>query len=473
MSHLTHAHHNTNSTPNYLRLTSLIRELSQLSGVDYALVTLTSRADAATSHDTYSDTSSSSSSSSSVPHSLAPFDGRHFSIYASSGFKGHFGAVVEDHLVPALIEHKQAQNLPRTVMDLTNVEALLQYLAACLYLLQQETCKNIARTWIKFIEPKKQSKYPYKRGMETAPPWWPRNVTHKEPDHLQKNERISLLSHLLLYSDFPLESLMEATNDNKDVVPSPKRVFVEQAFDIAHVYRLLNRTQHPSDGSFNLAPYTSYQVIHVHSLTYGQNRYERKEEPVSRSSSRNSTSVSYRGFGTSLPTEDNRAGAAIKRELNSSSPMMLSPGYPHGSVTPRLPMEPILSRNEPPRGYFKPQFAAPEPYRAPLPPTTLQPSSDAASKYHHYSNHYSAAVPYTTSSSYTTQQQSLGAHSAYYGGYYGQQPLNETHQMRSPPSSASSANTSLDANEEFMSATSMKRSIAVDDVRPLKRAVSR
>lgn len=471
MSHLT-------NTPNSLRLSSLVRELSQLSGVDFALVTLTARSDISSAHDTYVDTSS-------VPHSLAPFDGRHFSIYASSAFKGHFGGLVEDDLVPALLEHKQAQNLPRTVMDLTNTEALLQYLAACLYLLQQETCKNIARTWIKFIEPKKQSKYPYKRGMETAPPWWPRHVTHKEPDHLQKNERIGLLSHLLLYSNFSLESLMEATNDNKEVVPSPKRVFVEQAFEIAHVYRLLNRTQHPSDGSFNLAPYTSYEVIHVHSLTYGQNRYERKDDPVSRTSSRNSSGV-YRGFGTSLPIEDNRAagGVGIKREYAPSSPM-LSPGYPHlvvhgssslggsGSATPRLPMEPLLSRNEPPRGYFKPQFSAHEPYRAP--PPVLQSSSDPSSKYHHYSSHYSAAAaaaaaPYH---GYTTQQ-SLGAHSAYYGGYYGQQPLTETHQMRSPPSSASSANISVDsAEEQYVSGTNMKRSIAAEDVRPLKRSVSR
>lgn len=458
MSHLS-------NTPNCLRLTSLVRELSQLSGVDFALVALTARSDMST-HDTYVDTCS-------VPLCLAPFDGRHFSIYASSGFKGHFGALVEDHLVPALVEHKQAQNLPRTVMDLTSTEALLQYLAACLYLLQQETCKNIARTWIKFIEPKKQSKYPYKRGMETAPPWWPRNVTHKEPDHLQKNERIGLLTHLLLYSNFSLESLMEATNDNKEVVPSPKRVFVEQAFEIAHVYRLLNRTQHPTDGSFNLAAYTSYEVIHVHSLTYGQNRYERKEDPVSRTSSRNSGF--YRGFGTSLPTEDNRvAGASIKREYAPSSPM-LSPGYPHlvhgsvsGSATPRLSMETILSRDEPPRGYFKPQFSAPEPYRAP--PPVLQ-SSEPSSKYHHYSSHYSAAAAVAPYTSYT--QQSLGAHSAYYGGYYGQQLLTETHQMRSPPSSASSANTSVEAAEECISGTSTKRPIAVDDVRPLKRSVSR
>ncbi|AOW06701.1 hypothetical protein B0I73DRAFT_132247 [Yarrowia lipolytica] len=455
------SHHLPVPNASNLRLASLVRELSQLSGVDFALVTLSTTP---INDDTCSETA--------VSHSLPLLEGRHFSLFASSEFKGHIGAVVDENLVPALVEHKQAQDLPRTLIDLTNTEALLAYLAACLFLLQQETCKNIARTWIKFIEPKKQSKYPYKRGSCTAPPWWPRGVTHKEPDHLQKNERINLLTHLLLYSDFSLETLMEATNENRDVVPSPKRVFVDQAFDIAQVYRFLHRSSHPNDGSVDMSRYTNYEVIHVHALTYGQNRYERKDEP------RMSSRAPYRSFGMSLPTEDNR-GMILKRECSSSSPIMLSPGYPgsincaynglytaygshSGSTTPRMTMEPVLprneslvSRNEPPRGYFKPHFS-PETYRAPPP---AQPSNSSASKYH-YPGHYGTSYTYT-------QQ----PHNPYYvNGYYAQQSVGEI-QMRSPPSSSSSANTSVDSNEDF--GLSAKRSMAVDDVRPLKRPVSR
>jgi Protein of unknown function (DUF2841) len=58
---------------------------------------------------------------------------------------------------------------------------------------QQTACKLIAKHWIKAIEPKKQSRYPYTGG--EAPPWWPKPwgsardevVTHKEPDHQKKN----------------------------------------------------------------------------------------------------------------------------------------------------------------------------------------------------------------------------------------------------------------------------------------------
>jgi hypothetical protein len=52
--------------------------------------------------------------------------------------------------------------------------------------LQQETCRLVVKNWIKVIEPKKQSKFPYNRGDECRPGWWPENIRHREPDHLQK-----------------------------------------------------------------------------------------------------------------------------------------------------------------------------------------------------------------------------------------------------------------------------------------------
>lgn len=52
--------------------------------------------------------------------------------------------------------------------------------------LQQQTCKIIIKSWIKVIEPKKQTRYPYNRGEDGKPAWWPDHVRHKEPDHLVK-----------------------------------------------------------------------------------------------------------------------------------------------------------------------------------------------------------------------------------------------------------------------------------------------
>ena len=52
--------------------------------------------------------------------------------------------------------------------------------------LQQATCKLVVKAWIKVIEPKKQMKFPYNKGEELRPAWWPEGVRHREPDHLSK-----------------------------------------------------------------------------------------------------------------------------------------------------------------------------------------------------------------------------------------------------------------------------------------------
>lgn len=52
--------------------------------------------------------------------------------------------------------------------------------------LQQATCKLVVKNWIKVIEPKKQMKFPYNKGEDLKPQWWPEGVRHREPDHLSK-----------------------------------------------------------------------------------------------------------------------------------------------------------------------------------------------------------------------------------------------------------------------------------------------
>lgn len=58
---------------------------------------------------------------------------------------------------------------------------------------QQSACKLIAKAWIKVVEPKKQSNYPYTGNL--IPDWWPRRygpkptdvLRFKEPDHLYRD----------------------------------------------------------------------------------------------------------------------------------------------------------------------------------------------------------------------------------------------------------------------------------------------
>ncbi|GFF90509.1 hypothetical protein IFM47457_08512 [Aspergillus lentulus] len=75
--------------------------------------------------------------------------------------------------------------------------------------LQQINCRTIAKAYVKLVEPRKQVNYPYNgrkliagisRQLDpemTKPAWWPHGVTHREPDHLPKAERVRLLVHIL------------------------------------------------------------------------------------------------------------------------------------------------------------------------------------------------------------------------------------------------------------------------------------
>ena len=68
----------------------------------------------------------------------------------------------------------------------------------------QIDCRFIAKKWIKRIAPKKQVNNPYNGGKDmhnengnpelTKPAWWPPSVRHKEPDHLHKPGKSTVLS---------------------------------------------------------------------------------------------------------------------------------------------------------------------------------------------------------------------------------------------------------------------------------------
>lgn len=80
-------------------------------------------------------------------------------------------------------------------LDITNEEEVNTFFETRLRQMQQLVCKVVAKCWIKVIEPKKQSNFPYNRGEESKPSWWPANARHKEPDHLMKPGMIFNLAH--------------------------------------------------------------------------------------------------------------------------------------------------------------------------------------------------------------------------------------------------------------------------------------
>lgn len=135
-------------------------------------------------------------------------------------YSGHYSEPVED--IP------QYPTTNMVGLEIGDSEKVFEYYENALKHFQQLNCRQIAKAFIKFIEPRKQVKHPYNGGKpragaangekgdpeKTKPEWWPAGVVHKEPDHLRKEresnppslmeakiltrlERIRLLIHII------------------------------------------------------------------------------------------------------------------------------------------------------------------------------------------------------------------------------------------------------------------------------------
>ncbi|RDW78471.1 hypothetical protein BP5796_06323 [Coleophoma crateriformis] len=125
--------------------------------------------------------------------------------------------------------------------------------------MQQAACKVIGKAFVKLVEPKKQTHFPYTKGEDKRPPWWPATVgelkvRHREPDHLLKAERINLLIHILVMiienkceavqkANLSVKKLEEVTmeamsnwfNDTDHPANSKKRPFLREIFKVARL----------------------------------------------------------------------------------------------------------------------------------------------------------------------------------------------------------------------------------------------
>ena len=155
-----------------------------------------------------------------------------------------------------------------------DTEKILAYYEAALKHFQQINCRQIAKAFIKFIEPRKQVKHPYNGGKppvgappgrkgdpeKTKPDWWPAGVQHKEPDHLKKEgefvlegkkvfqrltrgiERLQLLIHIMRKLErynVTSEKLKEVAQDSKRSLRDPEKL--EEMEEMLKVRRLEER----------------------------------------------------------------------------------------------------------------------------------------------------------------------------------------------------------------------------------------
>ncbi|CAI7668131.1 unnamed protein product [Penicillium pancosmium] len=97
----------------------------------------------------------------------------------------------------------------KAFISIRDKDFLRRYYEKVFQNLQQTNCRVLAKAYVKLVEPRKQVNFPYNGRKivagqtqqldpdDTKPPWWPTGVSHREPDHLPKAERIRLLVHIL------------------------------------------------------------------------------------------------------------------------------------------------------------------------------------------------------------------------------------------------------------------------------------
>ncbi|KAN0065859.1 hypothetical protein ACQY0O_000990 [Thecaphora frezii] len=122
---------------------------------------------------------------------------------------------------------------PQFDVRLENEAARTAFLELRFGQLQQGVCKTVAKAWIKIIEPKKQTRCPYNKGEEGKPTWWPEGVRHKEPDHLMKPERHSLLLTILRSPKVQVARLQLATAEVVALIKADKVSLLMDVYRIA------------------------------------------------------------------------------------------------------------------------------------------------------------------------------------------------------------------------------------------------
>ncbi|KAL4779696.1 hypothetical protein BJX76DRAFT_69354 [Aspergillus varians] len=170
---------------------------------------------------------------------------------------------------------------PQTMLSIGNQSLLRKYYEKAFDSLQQTNCRILAKAYIKLVEPRKQVNYPYNgrkviSGIpqqfdpeETKPAWWPVGVTHREPDHLRKPERIRLLVHILCElrqsHAIRVENLKEADQSIRRQISPVERLQV-----LDEIYRVRGEEERYLDGSSDGQAVVSVSRVHLPDMADSQ-----------------------------------------------------------------------------------------------------------------------------------------------------------------------------------------------------------
>ncbi|PWY92737.1 hypothetical protein BO70DRAFT_357878 [Aspergillus heteromorphus CBS 117.55] len=163
--------------------------------------------------------------------------------------------------------------LRRTALRIGQTELVRRYYEKAFEAFQQLNCRVVAKAYVKLVEPRKQVNHPYNGRRTTGassqkmdpeltkPKWWPTGVTHKEPDHLQKAERIRLLVHILCElresRGITAEKLKDAGQDvRRQIQPEGRLHILDEIYYVRYMEEL------SLDGK--ISEDTIIHVSHVH-----------------------------------------------------------------------------------------------------------------------------------------------------------------------------------------------------------------
>ncbi|GFF98645.1 hypothetical protein IFM53868_09894 [Aspergillus udagawae] len=171
----------------------------------------------------------------------------------------HTAMILNNRLATYLtVKLSAAGILQPTLLDMVRLEIsdtpkVLEYYERSLKHFRQFNCRQILKTFIKFIEPRKQAKHPYNGGKppagappskrgdpeKTKPKWWPADVVHKEPDHLRKDQRLSLLIHIIRKLgrfSITTDQLQEIAHDCKQQLSGPHKLqILDKVFRVRRI----------------------------------------------------------------------------------------------------------------------------------------------------------------------------------------------------------------------------------------------
>ena len=120
---------------------------------------------------------------------------------------------ISKSVVQETTTHLNNTTVEKIPLEIGNEVKVKSFYETALKHFQQLNCRQMAKAFIKFIEPRKQVKHPYNGGRpppgspqgtkgdpeKTKPEWWPPGVMHREPDHLKKDRKTDIL-HLIVES---------------------------------------------------------------------------------------------------------------------------------------------------------------------------------------------------------------------------------------------------------------------------------